>query len=101
MDHLSTENVHRIKNRSEKEYKDLLNRLNRVEGQIRGIRKMLEEDAYCPDIMIQVSAAKAALDSFNCQLLSEHIRTCVVDDIRCGNESVVEELISTIKKITK
>lgn len=92
---------HRTKDRSEKELKDLVSRLNRVEGQVRGIRRMLEEDAYCPDIMIQVSAVKAALDSFNCALLSQHIRGCVAEDIRNGDESTIDELIDTIKKISK
>ncbi|MBR2633326.1 MAG: metal-sensing transcriptional repressor, partial [Lentisphaeria bacterium] len=73
---------HKTKERSEEEYKKLIHRLNRIEGQIRGIRGMLENSAYCTDILIQVSAVNAALNSFNKELLSNHIRTCVADDIR-------------------
>ena len=91
----------RRKERSEKEYRDLMNRLNRVEGQIRGIKKMLEKDAYCTDIIIQVMAANAALDSFNRVLLSEHIRTCVTDDIRADKMESVDELISLVSKLMK
>ena len=64
----------KIKHREEKEYKDLIKRLNRVEGQIRGIKGMVEKDSYCTDILVQVSAAKAALDSFSKILLSNHIK---------------------------
>lgn len=77
---------HKTKERSEKEYKDLINRLSRIEGQVRGIRKMIENDAYCTDILIQVSAVNAALNSFNKVLLANHIRTCVADDIRAGKK---------------
>lgn len=91
----------RIKERSEKEYRDLLNRLNRVEGQVRGIKRMVEENIYCPDILIQVSAVKAALDSFNSELLSNHIRTCVKEDIKNGDESSIDELVATVKRIMK
>ena len=76
----------RTKERSEKEFKDLMNRLKRIEGQVKGVQRMLEEDAYCPDIMVQVSAINSALNSFNKVLLSEHLRTCVVDDIKAGRE---------------
>ena len=75
---------HRTKERGEQEYKDLIHRLNRVEGQIRGIKKMVENDAYCPEILIQVSAANAALNSFTKVLLASHIRSCVAEDIREG-----------------
>ena len=91
----------RIKERGEKEYRDLLNRLSREEGQVRGIRRMVEENVYCPDIMIQVAAAKAALDSFNTELLANHMRTCVTEDIRNGDEDSVEELVATVRKIMK
>ena len=91
----------RTKERSEKEYKDLTNRLSRIEGQVRGIRKMLEEDTYCPDIMVQVAAVKSALDGFNSVLLANHIKTCVVDDLRNGDEDSIDELIGTIRKISK
>lgn len=89
------------KGRSEKEYKDLVNRLSRIEGQIRGIKRMLDEDCYCPDIMIQVSAANAALNSFNKVLLANHIRTCVADDIRNGNDDVIDELVTTLGKLMR
>lgn len=86
---------------SEKEYKDLLNRLSRIEGQIRGIKKMVENDAYCTDILVQVSAANAALNSFNKVLLSNHIRTCVANDIREGKEETIDELVTTLQKLMK
>lgn len=92
---------HKTKERSEKEYKNLLNRLSRIEGQIRGIKRMVEEDAYCTDILIQVAAANAALNSFNKVLLAEHIRTCVADDIREGRDETVEELVETLQKLMK
>ena len=82
---------HKTKDRSEKEYKDLINRLKR----------MVEEDAYCPDILIQVSAANAALNSFNKVLLSNHIRTCVADDIRAGKDETINELVNTLQKLMK
>ena len=91
----------RTKERSEKEYKDLINRLNRIEGQIRGIRRMVEESAYCPDILVQSAAAGAALNSFNRVLMENHIRTCVTDDIRKGNDETVEELVKTLQKLMK
>lgn len=91
----------KTKARSEKEYKDLLNRLSRIEGQIRGIKKMVENDAYCTDILVQVSAANAALNSFNKVLLSNHIRTCVANDIREGKEETIDELVTTLQKLMK
>ena len=92
---------HKTKERSEKEYKELINRLSRIEGQIRGIKRMVEEDAYCPDILIQVSAANAALNSFNKVLLSNHIRTCVANDIRAGKDETINELVNTLQKLMK
>lgn len=89
------------KNRTETEYKDLLNRLNRIEGQIRGIRGMVEKNAYCVDILTQSAAASAALNSFNKVLLSNHIHTCVADGIRQGDEEVVEELVKMMQKLMK
>ena len=77
---------HKTKERSQEEYKNLLNRLNRIEGQIRGIKNMVEKDAYCTDILVQVAAANAALNSFSKVLLANHMRTCVVDDIRAGKD---------------
>lgn len=93
--------VGRKKEREEKEKRLLLNRLNRIEGQIRGIKGMLEEDAYCTDVLTQVSAATSALNSFGRVLLEEHIRTCVTRDIRAGKEETVEELMTILKKMMK
>ena len=92
---------HKTKERSEKEYKDLIHRLNRIEGQIRGIKGMVEKDAYCQDILIQVAAANAALNSFNKVLLANHIRTCVAEDIRAGKDEVIDELVTTLQKLMK
>lgn len=89
------------KERTPKEYKDLINRLSRIEGQIRGIKGMVEKDCYCPDIIMQVAAVNAALNSFNKVLLSNHIRTCVADDIRDGNDATIDELLETLKKLMK
>ncbi len=92
---------HKVKERSEKEYKDLIHRLNRIEGQVRGIRGMVERNAYCPDILIQVAAVNAALNSFNKVLLANHIRTCVVRDIKEGKDDTIDELVSTLQKLMK
>ena len=92
---------YKTKERSEEEYKKLLNRLNRIEGQIRGIKKMVENDAYCTDILMQVSAANAALNSFNKELLASHIRTCVASDIREGKDETIDELVVTLQKLMK
>ena len=91
----------RKKKRSEKEFKSLMNRLKRIEGQVRGVENMLENDAYCPDILIQVSAINSALNSFNKELLASHMKSCVVDDIRSGKDEVVDELVVTLQKIMK
>ena len=92
---------HTSKHRSEKEYKDLMNRLSRIEGQVRGIKGMLEKDAYCPEILVQVSAVNAALNSFNKVLLANHIRTCVADDIREGKDETVDELVMVLQKLMR
>ena len=92
---------HKTKERSEKEYKDLIHRLNRIEGQIRGIRGMVEKNAYCTDILVQVAAANAALNSFNKVLLANHIKTCVTNDIREGKEDTVDELVEVLQKLMK
>ena len=92
---------HKTKERSEKEYKELIHRLNRVEGQIRGIRGMVEKDAYCTDILVQVAAVNAALKGFSRELLANHIRTCVATDMREGKDETIEELIATIQKLMK
>ena len=89
------------KERADAEYKKLINRLNRISGQINGIKKMVENDAYCTDILIQVAAVNAALNSFNKELLGEHIRTCVADNIKNGNDEVVDELVKTLQKLMK
>ncbi len=89
------------KHREAKEYKDLITRLNRIEGQVRGIKGMVENEAYCVDILTQVSAVQSALNGFNKVLLGNHIRTCVVDDIREGNDEVVDELMKTLVKLMK
>lgn len=91
----------KTKERSEKEYKDLIHRLNRIEGQIRGIKGMVEKNAYCPDILVQVAAANAALNSFNKVLLANHIRTCVVRDLHEGKDETVDELVAVLQKLMK
>lgn len=89
------------KERDEKEFKDLMNRLKRIEGQVRGVEGMLESDAYCTDILVQVSAITSALNSFNKALLANHMRTCVADNIRNGNDEVIDELVCTLQKLMK
>lgn len=91
----------RIKERTEKEYKDLQNRLSRIEGQIRGIKGMVEKDAYCTDILTQVAAVSAALNSFNKVLLANHIRSCVAQDIREDKDETVDELVEILQKLMK
>lgn len=91
----------RKKEREDKEYRDLIHRLNRIEGQIRGIRGMVERDVYCTDILVQVSAVNAALNSFNKVLLTNHIKTCVTRDIKEGREETVEELVQLLPKLMK
>ena len=92
---------HKTKERTEKEYKDLIHRLNRIEGQIRGIKGMVEKDVYCTDILVQVAAVNAALNSFNKVLLANHIKTCVTRDIKEGKEETVDELVTTLQKLMK
>lgn len=89
------------KERSPEEYKKLIHRLNRIEGQIRGIKGMVENDAYCPDILIQSAAVNAAINAFNKELLANHIRTCVADNIRNGKDEVIDELVVTLQKLMK
>jgi DNA-binding FrmR family transcriptional regulator len=91
----------RTKSRTEKEQRDLINRLSRIEGQIRGLKGMVERDAYCIDIINQAAAANSALSSFSKELLSCHIRTCVEEDIREGREEKVEELVKTLQKLLR
>lgn len=91
----------RTKERSEEEYKHLIHRLNRIEGQIRGIKGMVEKNAYCADILIQSAAVTAAINAFNRELLSNHIRTCVVRDIQEGKEGTADELVSLLQRLMK
>ena len=91
----------RSKHREGEEYKKLMNRLNRIEGQIRGVKKMVEEDRYCIDIINQVSAISSALNAFNKVLLADHIQSCVVKDVEAGNHQMVEELCDTLQKLMK
>ena len=91
----------RTKKRSEEEYRALTNRLSRIEGQIRGIRGMLDRDAYCPDILAQAAAANAALNAFSRELLASHVRSCVVEDIRGGREETVDELLGLLQKMMR
>ena len=91
----------RRKKRSEEEYKSLIHRLNRIEGQIRGIRGMVEKDVYCADILVQVAAANSALNAFSRELLSQHVRTCVADDLRAGSDEKLDELLKLLPKLMK
>ena len=103
MDHMETAVSHsdRKKLRDEKERRDLMNRLKRIEGQVRGLQRMLEEDAYCPDILTQASAVSSAINSFCRVLLTSHLRTCVAEDIRAGHDEAVDELADTLQKLMK
>lgn len=89
------------KERSPEEYKRLINRLNRIAGQVNGIRRMVESDAYCTDILVQAAAVSAALNAFNRELLSSHIRSCVAENVRAGNDEVIDELLDTLKRLMK
>ena len=93
--------AHKTKDRTQEEYTSLIHRLNRIEGQVRGIRGMVEKDAYCTDILMQVAAVNAALNAFNKELLTQHIRTCVVQDIRAGKDETIDDLVSTLQKLMK
>ena len=89
------------KERDESEYKDLMNRLKRIEGQVRGVEGMLDNNAYCTDILMQVSAITSALNSFNKALLANHMKTCVAENIRKGNDDIIDELVLTMQKLMK
>ena len=91
----------RKKLRSEEEYKSLSNRLNRIAGQVKGLQKMLQDNAYCPDILIQVSAVTSALNAFSRELLGSHIRTCVTEDILSGKKEAADDLVNVLQKILK
>ena len=92
---------HRTRERTPEEYRSLVHRLNRIEGQVRGIRGMLEKDAYCPDILAQAAAANAALNAFSRELLAQHIRTCVARDIREGKDEIINELMDTLRRLVR
>ena len=100
MEH-ACEHCAKAKARSEEEYKSLIHRLNRIEGQVRGIRGMVENSAYCTDILVQVSSVNAALNAFSRELLANHIRTCVAQDIRDGKNETIDELLATLQKLMK
>lgn len=89
------------KHRENEELRRLNNRLSRIEGQIRGLKEMLNNDIYCTDILIQVSAVNAALNSFSKELLANHIKTCVADNIRQGNDEVIDELVTLLQKLMR
>lgn len=89
------------KKRDDEEFRLLMNRLKRIEGQVRGIENMLESDAYCTDILTQVAAVNAALNSFSKVLLANHMKTCVADNIRQGNDEVIDELVVLMQKLMK
>ena len=91
----------RHKHRDTAEYEALLKRLKRIEGQVRGLQGMVEKEAYCTDILTQVSAVQSALNSFSKELLASHIRTCVADKIRDGDDQVIDELVATLQKLMK
>lgn len=91
----------KVKKRTGPEYRDLVCRLNRIEGQVRGIKGMVERDAYCTDILVQVAAVNAALNSFNKVLLADHVKTCVIRDIREGKTETVDELLAVLRKLMK
>ena len=91
----------RHKHRDPKEERDLINRLNRIEGQVRGVKQMVQDERYCTDILIQVSAVTSALNSFNKQLLAAHIKGCVAEDIKAGKEESVDELVHVLQKLMR
>ncbi len=87
--------------RTDEQKKALMNRLKRIEGQVRGIQAMIEKDAYCNDVLIQSAAVSAAINAFNKEVLASHIHTCVARDIREGKDEVIDELMTTIQKLMK
>ena len=92
---------HKSTPREEKDLRQLQNRLKRMMGQLGGISKMLEDNRYCGDILVQVAAVNAALGSFNKVLLANHIRTCVAQDIREGKDETIDELVCTLQKLMR
>jgi CsoR family transcriptional regulator, copper-sensing transcriptional repressor len=101
MTHDHTHHDHKATHRDDPTVQDLLKRLNRLEGQIRGIKTMVEEDVYCDDILTQVAAAKSALDAFANQLFAQHIKTCVVRDLKAGKDDIIDELMVTVKRLSR
>lgn len=93
--------MNKTKHRDEDELHSMMNRLSRIEGQVRGVKKMLEDEAYCTDVLTQVTAIQAALNAFNRELLANHIKSCVVEDIRNGSDEVVDDLVATLQKLMK
>ena len=91
----------KTKERSESEYKSLMNRLNRIEGQVRGLKRMLDENAYCTDILTQAAAVSSAVNAFSKELLGNHIKSCVADNIRKGNDDIIDELLDPLRKMMK
>ena len=91
----------KTKERSDGEYKSLMNRLNRIEGQVRGLKRMLDENAYCTDILTQAAAVSSAVNAFSKELLGNHIKSCVADNIRKGNDEIIDELLDTLRKMMK
>ena len=98
---MTCEHCEKHTDRTAEEQKKLINRLNRIEGQIRGIRGMIEKDAYCTDILMQSAAVNAAVNAFNKDLIASHIRGCVARDIRDGKDDVIDELVATLQKLMK
>ena len=98
---VNPESTGKTKHRTEAELKSLINRLARIEGQVRGVRRQVENEAYCVDILMQVSAIQAALNAFSRELLGSHIRTCVADGIRNGDDEVIGELVNMLQKLLK
>ena len=98
---METKDCCRHKHREPEEYESLLKRLSRIEGQVRGVRGMVEKEAYCTDILTQVSAIQSALNAFSREMLANHIRTCVTEGIQSGDTEVVDELVRTVEKLMK
>ncbi len=101
MENEHCEHCAKTKQRGDEERRKLINRLNRIEGQIRGLRGMVEKDAYCADILTQASAANAALNAFSRELLASHMHSCVVRDIREGRDETIDELLGILQKMMK
>ncbi|AGA58971.1 Copper-sensing transcriptional repressor CsoR [Thermobacillus xylanilyticus] len=99
--HVHSHDEHRRSHHSEKLKTDLITRLNRIEGQIRGIKGMIEKDTYCDHVLNQISAVQAALNSVGKLLLAGHMRSCVVERIQEGDLEVIDELLTTVNKLLK